>query len=620
MIQELTIQNFKQFASPVTVKFDPLTILIGLNNSGKSSVLQALMLFQDCLELTRVRKNGKGVVLEGITKQPDEFHPLRVVTEKHIWPNGQTKLPIKIGAVFTNGARISFEVRWSFNRFGIKPHCEGDVAEFITGDALRIRAIPIHRGLALREQFMLPTAVNDLLREEQHGAVLRNLLWQLRKEENGRWDELQRIVRRLYPGTSLEVAFDEEVDRFIHSTYEDGSLTKGMDVIMAGTGFQQIVQIFATLLAQRGSVVLVDEPDAHLHANVQMQFLDECRKLAEQGGVQVVLATHSPHLIGGAPSGSLRAMIGGRAVDFAHRPEHMELLTQLGAFDRMEVVPLLTNKAVVFVEDVADKKFLRLFAGRLWGEEKADRVFSKVSFLYSYQEPLSADVKRLARQVKDLLNTDDMKSVGGQSGARFLVIGDRDYRETGRLEAARKELLAKATGENFKLTLDCAVWKRNEIENYFLESEALCLAAESAQDSDKKKLKARAVVEKELPGLLSKQKDEVRNRIGQRLMQDDYQLRAQFQKTAGAADKILEAEWGDGLALCDAKAILSSLRGALQEAGVPAKLDHATLVKHLLQVPADVVGVLQKIRLLVTPASAKKAVRKRPVRIRDRSV
>ena len=40
MITELTIQNFKQFTDPLTVKLDPLTILIGQNNSGKSTVMQ----------------------------------------------------------------------------------------------------------------------------------------------------------------------------------------------------------------------------------------------------------------------------------------------------------------------------------------------------------------------------------------------------------------------------------------------------------------------------------------------------------------------------------------------------------------------------------------------------
>ena len=90
--------------------------------------------------------------------------------------------------------------------------------------------------------------------------------------------------------------------------------------------------------------------------------------------------------------------------------EQMDVLDTLGAFDRMEIIPLLKTKAVVFVENRDDRDYLEMFARKLWGEAKTNRVWEGLCFLFTYQEPIAANVKRLARQVKDLLNSG---SLGG---------------------------------------------------------------------------------------------------------------------------------------------------------------------------------------------------------------
>ena len=65
------------------------------------------------------------------------------------------------------------------------------------------------------------------------------------------------------------MGFDLEVDRFLNATYRDRVLTRERDVMTAGSGFHQALQILASVLAPGAGTVLLDEPDAHLHARLQ---------------------------------------------------------------------------------------------------------------------------------------------------------------------------------------------------------------------------------------------------------------------------------------------------------------------------------------------------------------
>ena len=56
MLTKLTVRNFKRFRDETRIDFSPITVLVGANNSGKSTALQALGIFQYCIEVTRKRR------------------------------------------------------------------------------------------------------------------------------------------------------------------------------------------------------------------------------------------------------------------------------------------------------------------------------------------------------------------------------------------------------------------------------------------------------------------------------------------------------------------------------------------------------------------------------------
>ena len=545
------------------------------------------------MEVTRKRKNG-GFTLDTKTIGPEEFGALPVAEPTDLWPDSKPAGAINIEAKFSNDATISFEITMSFNRFSITPALHGEAGKLI--ETTKVRYVPIHSGLALREGFLLAPERAERLRELQHGSVIRNLLWDLKEHNKERWKKLKEILERLYPTATLDVTFDSQVDRFISSEYQDNVLGRGLDVVVSGTGFQQVLQIFTGVLSQGSTIVLMDEPDAHLHARLQVEMMRIFADLVEGEGLQFVLASHSPHLISAAPPGSLRAMIDGKAHPFATEPEQMDLLDTLGAFDRMEIVPLLRTKSVVFVENRDDRNYLELFARKLWGEAKTRKIWDGLSFLYTYQEPVSADVKRLARQVKDLLNTNGLSHLHGGRQARFLVIGDRDYRSTGSAKKARKELERKARGTEFKLDLRCSIWNRNEIENYLLDAKAIEKGALKRAKDPAQKQAIKTAVQEAMQKSLAAQKSEVQIRIAQKLQHEDPDCRNDYVKATQRSEEILHQEWADGMALCDAKKLLSEIRSEFQTRKLKTGLSEADIVEAMDSVPDEVAKVLQMLK------------------------
>jgi hypothetical protein len=470
--------------------------------------------------------------------------------------------------------------------------------------------VPIHSGLALREEYILAPARNARLREQHHGAVIRNLLWDLKDRDKKRWKLLQRVLKQLYPQMEIDVDFDKEVERFIRPNYSDTQLGKAFDLVVSGTGFQQVLQIFLSVLTQGSTLVLLDEPDAHLHARLQVEMMSIFSDLVREEGMQLILATHSPHLLASAPVGALRVMIEGKAHPFAIDAQQVALLDKLGAFDRMEIVPLLRTKAVVFWENREDRKLVENFARRAWGDEKSRQIWDGLTPLYTYQNPVDAAVHVRAKQVKDLLNADGLQALATGRQPRFLVIGDRDYRTTERSRADMHGLMKNARSTAIKVDLKCHLWSRNEIENYLLDHAAIeKVAIDNLKDASQAE-SAKRVLSEAWTGLLAEQKAQVQQRIADRLQKEDRGLN--YQQATSASNEILDKEWGDGSGLCDAKWVLAALRKSLQTGGIRTRLEEKDIILQMTTIPPEITKALKLLKKHSAFAAQKKRRSPRP--------
>lgn len=608
MLTRFAINGFKQFEQDTTLDLDGVTVLVGASNSGKSTVLQALSLFQYCIETTRTEANGGGLHLAKKTVAPDEFGVLPVAEPADLWPSGRVTVggkpsAIRLTGTFDNGAQIGFALKISYNRFSIVPSVQGAFEEAIRDRAIRL--IPLFSGFAPREEFLTLPARQDRIRLQRQGEMIRNLLWELREGAKPQWDKLVALLASVFPDSGIDVHFDIELDRFLTATYRDDVLAKPRDITTAGSGYHQMLQILASVLQPGAGTVLLDEPDAHLHARLQGQLLGILANLAGEEGRQFVLATHSPQILSASPAGSVRVCMDGRIVPLSMQPDQLDLLDTLGAMDRMELIPLLSNRAVAFVEGKRDRKILEHFARRLWGDAKQQEVWRSLTFLYTNGSPLTADVLGYARQVRDLMEN---TAQSGQS-VRVLVIGDRDYRTDRSRNAALRERRGKAKSLAPALNVSYRVWAANEIENYLLDRSAIIKSLEDQAQAGRPQplsRKKRRELEQELGRLIEDQREPVRQAIAEQL-QVESRHSLTLRTAEAKADEFLQGIWTQPEDWCDAKVVMKGLRQWLQESKLPMQLDDRRIIDAMDAVPDDVRLTLNALARLASKPLPRRA-------------
>jgi len=148
-------------------------------------------------------------------------------------------------------------------------------------------------GLAASETRLDPGAVNVLLGEGRTAEVLRNLCYQIVTGADGkkRWRNLTERIHNLFGVKLDEPKYIAERGEII-MTYRSNSGVR-LDLSSAGRGLQQTLLLLAHLMVNPESVLLLDEPDAHLEILRQRQIYQLLTEEARAAGSQVIAASHS---------------------------------------------------------------------------------------------------------------------------------------------------------------------------------------------------------------------------------------------------------------------------------------------------------------------------------------
>lgn len=135
------------------------------------------------------------------------------------------------------------------------------------------------------------------------------------------------------------------------------------DLSSLSDGEQQVLALiyFARRTSATGGILLIDEPELHLHPSLQQALIEVLRLMSDRA--QVWIATHAAKLIAASPLGGLvhlrppHATTGDQAAVFADEAERLGLYRQLG----LDASDLLNNDLLVVVEGPTDWQRLRRF-------------------------------------------------------------------------------------------------------------------------------------------------------------------------------------------------------------------------------------------------------------------
>lgn len=402
MITRLTLRNFKSVGEQ-TYDFTQFDLLVGRNNSGKSTVLQALAIWQFCVdEFQRSKRSGsKGiqVVLPNFTALPvPEFNLLwKNRTDRH-WPlvNGSKKQEYILIGIRVDWRRATNEI----DSFGVELRYHSPQTIYAIpsdgwtkfrafeeqGDLPRIAYVPPFSGLEPTEKSLDVSPIRQQVGKGQPGSVLRNLLLRVcpspPRGEDGRiikghrypadWQELAGIIERWFDVKIREPKYDTAKDVYITVEYQQRG--KDYDIISGGSGFHQTLTLLAFLYGYQPTTILLDEPDAHLHVNLQREILDYFKRKSLERNIQFLIATHAEEFARGVDASQIISLLSQVPKRIQSAPDVLRAMAEVSNED---IARLMTSPYILYVEGESDERILRAWADQCGAQVAMDKVCFK---------------------------------------------------------------------------------------------------------------------------------------------------------------------------------------------------------------------------------------------------
>lgn len=317
MLTQLDLLHFKCFEL-LKLPLRPLTLLSGSNASGKSSVLQALVLIQQTMRehewSTRLMLNGASLRLGTVADVVDQLHGrdtcgISVNDGRSVcdwsFSGDRADMSMLVEKVIVDGKLHDSpaSLHWL-----IPPRASGKISAlstrlrdltYITAERVGPREVyPLEDRHAAETVGPIGEYAVSVLHQGRDKLVLGTLAL---KEEALPQTRLHQVIRRMqtfFPGFGLDVQ-DVPNANSVSLGLRTSKETKYYRPVNVGFGLTQVLPIVvAALSARAGGILLVENPEVHLHPSGQAlmgQFMAE----VAHAGVQVIVETHSDHVLSG---------------------------------------------------------------------------------------------------------------------------------------------------------------------------------------------------------------------------------------------------------------------------------------------------------------------------------
>lgn len=357
--------NVKNAGKGEKIELSDVTIIVGPNSAGKSSLLQALHWASRCVAHDGVQRNQTRAI------SPLKLDYFPTMDIKRV---GSTQdLRAQRGETPEVMAEVRFCAEVSDKqKTAIIPIRRGNndtvqIAPDIPSDTLYRRMksqinpftayIPGLAGIPVSEEKQSRLPVFRRAASGDANVVLRNILDLINNSDDGDTsiEILSQWVSKVLGETSISVEFRQDKDFHINAEIQTAQMQgdeRWAPLELAGTGVLQVIQIFSYLVLFRPKLLLIDEPDSHLHPDKQEALIRVLEEAAQEFRTQIVLTTHSHNVVRAkGPSTRLVWMKDG-AVQAAE-DRTIKRLMGWGGLDK---------KLLMFVEDQTQTDIIRLLS------------------------------------------------------------------------------------------------------------------------------------------------------------------------------------------------------------------------------------------------------------------
>lgn len=474
MITRIRIKRFKRFED-VDIEFGKSVVLVGPNNSGKTTALQALSLWEIGLKRWLEKRGGKEspAYRPGVTINRNDLISIPIPSADLLWKDLHVRESERIdGKQQTRNVRVEILVDGITNGSPWQCGLEFDYANEesfycrplrLNGSPedrmpvpsemgeIRLAFLPPMSGLAAIEPKAEPGRISVLIGEGQTAQVLRNLCQLVydKSEVRSEWNEVAGHIHELFGVILNPPRFIKERGE-IRMSYKEPSGIE-LDLSCAGRGLQQTLLLLAHLYGNPGTILLLDEPDAHLEVLRQRQTYDLISAVASNQNSQVIVASHSEVILNQAADRDIVIAFVGPPHRIDDRGSQVSKALKEIGFEQYYQAE--QTGWVLYMEGSTDLTILQTFARRLG--HPADAVFNNRPFF---------------------------RPVGNQPRkARDHFFGVRE---------AKQDLVGIAIFDRLEDDLKTGTplveiaWRKKEIENYLCMEEVLLAYARYDQPDD----------------------------------------------------------------------------------------------------------------------------------------
>lgn len=314
MINKIEINNLK-LHNHTEVATKGLTILTGMNGMGKSSVIQSLLLLRQSFLMNDL---DNGINLKGdlcdigtsgeLSCQSSEEHTLRILLSmdqkeelSYTFEYPDSLYDTFITGVETNITNKEKLLTYSlFNsdfqylgafRFGPQKSYGRD-----TSIVNSKKQISKHMGqceyvIHFLEQYKsMPIPIRELAIGEENIPMDYTLKGQV-----------ERWLRKISPNININIEPNQEDFRLKYKFNREGTImTEDISALNTGFGITYVLPILVAILsAKKDALIIIENPEAHIHPRGQA-ILMELIALSVSHGIQVIIESHSDHIINGS--------------------------------------------------------------------------------------------------------------------------------------------------------------------------------------------------------------------------------------------------------------------------------------------------------------------------------
>ncbi|KPH89672.1 hypothetical protein AWH60_15230 [Pseudoalteromonas haloplanktis] len=425
---EIYIDNFKTLRKVKIHLNNELNVFTGTNNAGKTTVLEALALWNECFRtlITKAQKaDSKNDIRKGdfrlgkknnnyidhrsitsvrTSRYEDIFYEMDVTNQivisvKLVGDDFELKIPIRIKSA--NGGNYLIY---------LDRHDEFDFPTFNSNLNLptpftAIYASPV-ATLVSDEKYVTHPQVNQQILSRKSFLVLRNRIAKLKAYPNYKdfENDVSYILFESQNSVVFEVVGDINQDVKVNVNVYFGNQSTAKDISLLGSGTLQIIELMLAIYEERSdlNLIMLDEPDSHIHRDIQKRLVDVLVRNALKA--QVFLTTHNESLIRATkPKNIFHISDSGDGLNTLEikpindtNPESLKVGIQpsgkskvikaLGNSDSLDILDCLEAKKIVFVEGEDDALFIRNIYEKVRNKSLDDYVFWSLNGLDTFIE------------------------------------------------------------------------------------------------------------------------------------------------------------------------------------------------------------------------------------------